>query len=126
MSVTGQTYRGVAPSKANVITLASVSAAAANTWYQAISSTSTSILVTGVTGNASSTGGYTIDIGTGAAGAEVVVATVYGGSANTSSATDYGCIRVPVRIPAGTRVAVRNSSKAMTIGLEYVAEGSVV
>lgn len=123
MSVSSATYRRILAAGSNALSTASGSTSS-SAWTQVIASTSTSILITGVAVG----GGQSavVDIGTGSAASEVVVASVYSNFVQSSQFTQVSALTVPVRVPAGTRVAVRNAATgAATVAIEYVSEGSV-
>lgn len=132
MSVSGQTFRGIIPASGTAVTYAQVTATSANTWYQLVASTSSAIYVLGIKYGFNGTGTYkshTVNLGTGAAASEATVATVFGESSSgvCGDTEDHRTFTVPIRVPASTRIAIRDSlASGNQIGIFYVAESKVV
>lgn len=98
-----------APSGANMVGVAGSGVAWGNSaWVQMIASTTAAIVVTGVVVDATVTAEFEIDIGRGAMGSEVVVATIPG--TRKSAAGGPWWLQFPIAIDnigAGQRVAIR-------------------
>lgn len=109
MRIRQQRRRGWLPAAAGTVAGASTSSALGAVWAEAISSTSSAIYVIGLS-NENGQAGETLSIGTGAAGAEVVAASVVVGSYGAG----YVNLPIPLRIPASTRVSLRHSYTAIT------------
>lgn len=96
-------------------------------WVQIVASTAGACYLTEVVVNSVVGTGGTVDVGIGAASSEVAVfSTAYpypGGSANNFH---YYTPRVPIRIPAGTRIAIRAPSSNYSVDIAYVYENAVV
>lgn len=126
MGVTGVAYKGVARPSTNVMSATATGSAAANTWYQLIAATTSSILITGITTRSSATDTVaTVDIGTGAAGSETVVYSTLHFEGALGYTTIQYTLAVPLRIPAGTRIATRNTLSGITVAILYVVESQV-
>lgn len=121
MGVSTTPKRKIVFSAANVVTCSYTSSSSTNVWSQLIASTSTSIYVTALI-FARNPGNAVVDLGTGAAGSETVLASTKGYLDNTV----FLALPYPLRIPASTRVAMRNNGGNMVMGFQYVTEGSVV
>lgn len=122
MSVTDGGYRGIVLGTA-AISLGTALTTNANTWYEVIASTTSSVYLTGVT--VASSGFAVVDVATGAAASEAVVATV-GNYSATAGDGAYCAFTIPIRVAANTRVAIRSTYAGRTLGITYVAEGKVV
>lgn len=125
MGVYGTTYQGVIPASLNGMTLVT-SSVTANTWTQLIASTSSAILIVALYSSVPTNTSGNFLIGTGAAASETTVATLYAWSGTSGGGLEARPLVTPIRVPAGTRVAIRNSMTSLTMGIAYVAESKVV
>lgn len=127
MSVTSSPNGYFVAAGSGAITLASATPAGTNTWTELIASTSTSVLLVGIRWDLRNNSSGTIDIGTGAAAAEVSILSWYGygWATDGNTGTDFP-LALPLRVPAGTRVSCKTSTTGNAIGVYYVNEGNIV
>lgn len=133
MSVLSSLPRKIAPNAAAGITLSTPSAASSwgnGSWVECIASTSAPIAITGAVADTTDDGApsqFEIDIGIGAAGSEVVIATIRWYAPNTAGGGP-GSFQLPIAIggiTSGVRVSMRRRRNASAVGscrfnLEYI------
>lgn len=130
MSVTSRPRKDIVDAASNVYTTTPVTSSGTS-WVQVIASTSTTILVTFVGQLAASepANPTTITLGIGGAGAEVTVFT--GRHALIYTSANYWghgvfSLPYPIRIPAGTRVALKtDTGTGSQMWISYVSESDV-
>lgn len=132
MAVSSKSINGLLNNQANVLTYATVNMSVANTWTQLVASTSVPIYVIalryGFIGSGSNQS-VVVELGTGAAGSEIVIATSIGANAGSicGMVDDHRVFAIPIRVAAGTRLAFRESAGGMyALGIAYVLESGVL
>lgn len=129
MAVGGQSFKGYIRSGAGVIATSSISytlSGGDSGWRQIVASTSGTLYLLAFTASTSA-GQITFDLGVGAAGSEVVIASsyAYGGGRNEGPMG----LAVPIRIPAGSRLSSRSNAsgfgQGVYVAILYCTESSV-
>lgn len=119
----------VYPAAAADATATANTVAWANSSYaQLTAATTEDILLTGYTIFGFGTTDQEVDIATGAGGAEVVVATVRMGQDGQNTVNHWNPLTYPIRVPSGTRIAMRGRKASTVTGtwgfaLTYVPQG---